>query len=153
MGKNELYNLHGLAQSFGYTSLVYLSFEPLTSYSQRVIEQKQIATNVQFFPIEQSQCNILRHVMVPYYRMMTEEGVRAVEARHSKERAFFPRVSKSDPVVKWMQFPPHSVLLEVPHLGTGYDGSRFCYVLAVKETEDDEEIEEEEAAEASGAGA
>ena len=46
VGKNELYNLHGLAQSFGYTTLVYLSFEPLTTYSMRVIEQRQIATNV-----------------------------------------------------------------------------------------------------------
>jgi hypothetical protein len=80
---------------------------------------------------------------------MTEDGIKAIEARHSKERAFFPRVSKSDPIVKWMQFPPHSVLLEVPHLGTGYDGSRFCYVLAVKETEDDEDVEDDEAGEVS----
>jgi hypothetical protein len=36
------------------------------------------------------------------------------------------------------------MLLEVPHLGTGHDGSRFCYVLAVKEGDDDGDDEEEE---------
>ncbi len=40
VGKNELFNLHTLAQAFGYKTIVYLSFEPLTSYSLRVIEQK-----------------------------------------------------------------------------------------------------------------
>jgi hypothetical protein len=44
VGKNELYNLHTMAQAFGFTTVIYLSYEPLTTYSQRVIEQKQIAT-------------------------------------------------------------------------------------------------------------
>lgn len=82
--------------------------------------------------------------MVPYYRLLTEEGARALEERHSKEREYFPRVSKADPVVKWMQFPANSVLLEVPHMGFGYDASRFCYVLSVKEGEEEECEEEEE---------
>lgn len=82
--------------------------------------------------------------MVPYYRLLTDEGVKALEERHMKRREFFPRLPKSDPVVRWMQFPSHSVVLEVPHFGFGYDASRFCYVLAVKEGEDDAEDETEE---------
>jgi len=132
-----------LASRFQYTSIVYLSFEPLTSYSTRVIEQKHVDTHIEFFPIERSQCNIMRHVMVPYYRMLTEEAIQQLEARHSIKREFFPRISKTDPVVKWMQYPPHSVVLEVPHFGTGYDASRFCYVLAVKDTDDEGEDEPE----------
>jgi DNA-directed RNA polymerase subunit H (RpoH/RPB5) len=132
-----------LATHFGYTSIVYLSFEPLTSYSTRVIEQKQVATHIEFFAIDKSQYNILRHVMVPYYRLLTDEAVAHVEARHSIKREFLPRISKIDPVVRWMQYPPHSVILEVPHFGTGYDASRFCYVLAVKDTEEEGEDEAE----------
>jgi hypothetical protein len=87
--------------------------------------------------------------MVPYYRMLTEKGAKALEARHMKEREFFPRLPKSDPIVKWMQFPAHSMVLEIPHVGFGYDASRFCYVLAVKENEEDEAEEVAEAAEPS----
>ncbi len=51
VGKNELFNLHTMAVAFGFSTVVYLSYEPLTTYSQRVIEQKQVATNVEFFHI------------------------------------------------------------------------------------------------------
>jgi hypothetical protein len=78
--------------------------------------------------------------------MLTEKGIKVLEERHSQQRDFFPRLPKSDPVVKWMQFPSHSMILEVPHFGFGYDASRFCYVLAVREgeEEDNEEGDDEE---------
>lgn len=85
--------------------------------------------------------------------MLTEKGIKVLEERHAKKRDFFPRLPKSDPVVKWMQFPSHSMVLEVPHLGFGYDASRFCYVLAVREGDEEGDEEEEEPAAATGAGA
>lgn len=136
-------NLENFALDFGYQSVMYLSFEPLTSYAKQVVLKQSGHVAIEVFPIETSQCNALRHEAVPFYRVLTEEATRQVERRFGTKREFFPRLPKSDAINRWAAHPAHGVVLEVPHMGNGQDASRFCMVLAVNEGDEPEGDEPE----------
>jgi DNA-directed RNA polymerase subunit H (RpoH/RPB5) len=125
-----------LAKSLEWTHAILVSKGELTPMARRDLTMQLYKFPCEFFLISQTQCNRLRHELVPWYRVLNEEGIRIVTEKYKCTPEKFPKMIETDTVTRLLNLPKGCVVLEWPHVGSLYTPWTFRYVQAMEKSED-----------------
>lgn len=89
---------------------ILVSREKVTSTNVKSIED--YSKNIQIYELKELQFNITKHVLVPKHEVIKDETeiVRLIEMHHLKSRNQFPILLKTDPVAKYLNAKPGSII-------------------------------------------